>query len=433
MTTSQNSRRTVTLLMLLCMVAMGATATGMATMATKQKLKLYSPHKKQKLLHDSNARFRTVTCGRRWGKTTCAANALVGNAWTVVDNYFWAAPTYQNTRIGMEMIARFKGAFSKFNQSSQPVAHLKNGSRIDFISLENWETKVGEGYRGGVVDEAALVRRKAWEQSIRPSLSDKQGWAILIGTPKGRNWFYHEHCRGNDDAYPNYASFVFPSNSSPYFPQEEWIEAQKTLPSDVFRQEYEAEFLEDSAGVFRNIRACATGSFVDPISGHEYVAGWDIAKHQDFSVLIVIDTTTQSVVAFDRFNQVDYTVQIERIAHIVRSYNAFLLVDSTGVGDPILDQLRLTDISVDGYLFTNKSKQQLVQALQVSIEREEITYPDIPELLHELELYQYEMTRSSNVRYSAPEGFHDDCVMALALSNWAMTHPMMTGPRLRFL
>jgi len=79
---------------------------------------------------------------------------------------------------------------------------------------------------------------------------------LLVSTPKGRNWFYDLYTRGLDPLETDYASLTFPSNASPYFPEREWEEARRTLPEDVFRQEYEAEFLEDSAGVFRNIEGC---------------------------------------------------------------------------------------------------------------------------------------------------------------------------------
>lgn len=75
------------------------------------------------------------------------------------------------------------------------------------------------------------------------------GWATLISTPNGRGWFYDLHTRGRDPQETDYASFHFASNTNPYFPAQEWDEARRTLPHDVFRQEYMAEFLEDSAGI----------------------------------------------------------------------------------------------------------------------------------------------------------------------------------------
>ena len=95
-------------------------------------------------------------------------------------------------------------------------------------------------------------------------------------------------------------------------------------------------------------------------------------------------------------------------------------MDSTGVGDPILEQALKAGIKAEGFQFTNTTKQQLIEYLAVQLEQRKITFPYIPELIHELELFQYEMTRAGNIRYSAPQGYHDDCVIALALACWDM-------------
>jgi len=193
-------------------------------------------------------------------------------------------------------------------------------------------------------------------------------------------------------------------------------EARHTLPMDVFRQEYEAEFLEDSAGVFRGIMNCVKGDFEQPKTGASYILGWDIAKHTDFSVMIVMDTHRRHVVAYDRFNQIDYSLQLQRLKALADKYKARVIMDSTGVGDPVLEQVKKMGLFVDGYNFTSTTKQQLIENLAVAIENGEVSFPHIPELIHELQLYQYEITRAGNVRYSAPQGYHDDTVIALGLA-----------------
>ena len=107
-----------------------------------------------------------------------------------------------------------------------------------------------------VIDEAASIPVNVWHYVLRPTIAQTLGWAVFVSTPKGRNWFYDLYTRGMDPGEQDYASFTFPSKASPYFPEKEWEEARRTLPEDVFRQEYMAEFLEDSAGVFRRVEAC---------------------------------------------------------------------------------------------------------------------------------------------------------------------------------
>lgn len=334
---------------------------------------------------------------------------------------WWVAPTYRQTLTAYRIITRnFHGAIEKATTTHMRI-EWKSGSITEFRSTENFDALRGEGLDFLVVDEAAMVPKEAWEAALRPTLSDKAGRAIIVSTPKGRNWFYHVWARGQDPAFPEWESFRFPTLANPYIPPEEVEEARTTLPSDVFRQEYEAEFLEDSAGVFRGIRDCISGQEEEPQPGRRYVVGWDVAKHQDFSVLVVMDLERAHVVKMDRFNQVDYALQLERVKHICQRYNnARLLMDATGVGDPLLEQVRRMGIQAEGYSLSNTAKQQLIEHLAMKIERREITFPDLPVLINELQTYQYEITRAGNVRYSAPEGFHDDCVIALALAVWML-------------
>lgn len=394
-------------------------------MATAQRIKLYTPHEKQALLHNSSARFRFATCGRRWGKTLAGVNEIAKAAWEYPGCVtWWVAPVYKQALIPYRTLTNnFQSAFKGSPRRSDLTVTWQNGSITQFLSAEKYDNLRGEGVKFLVMDEAPMINKSAWQEALRPTLSDTDGHALIIGTPFGRNWFYHEFMRGDDPAYSEYESFKFPTASNPYIPASEIEFARNTLPADVFKQEYEAEFLEDGAGVFRGIRNCITGELQPPISGKQYVIGWDIAKHSDFSVITVIDIQAAQVVVFDRFNQIDYTVQVERVARIAKEYNnAQVLMDSTGAGDPVLEQVKAAGVRVDGYNFTNTSKQQLIEHLSVCIENRTISYPEIPVMLNELETYQYELTRAGNVRYNAPDGYHDDCVISLALAVWKLKH-----------
>jgi len=384
--------------------------------ATRQKIKLYTPHPGQQILHASKARFRLATCGRRWGKTYGCVNEIVKAAWENPGTVsWWVAPVYPQAMLGYRLTTNKFFQVVKDKSKTEKAVRLLNGSVIEFKSADNYDALRGEGVSMMVLDEAAHINRDAWEQALRPTLSDTKGRAIFISTPKGRNYFFELFGRGQDPAFPDYESFKFPTISNPYIDPAEVEEAQRTLPADVFRQEYEAEFLEDSAGVFRGIMACVKGDFEEP-KQRAYVIGWDIAKHQDFSVMMVMDIERRHVVAYDRFNQVDYTLQLARLEKLAKKYNARVLMDSTGVGDPVLEQVKRLGIVVDGYNFTNTTKQQLIENLAVAIENQEVSFPHIPELIHELQLYQYEITTAGNIRYNAPQGYHDDTVIALGLA-----------------
>ena len=274
---------------------------------------------------------------------------------------------------------------------------------------------------------------------LRPTIAQTLGWAVFVSTPKGHNWFYDLYTRGMDPGENDYASFTFPSKASPYFPAKEWDEAKRTLPEDVFRQEYMAEFLEDSAGVFRNIDGCLISDFgsqrVEYI--RNVVIGCDVAKHTDWTVLIAMDAETGRCFAMDRFNHLDWPIQKERILAFARKYRGRLVLDATGVGDPIFDDLKRVYGDIEAFKFTPHSKTELVQRLIVAVEQRKVSWPsgnrtegvncetrekressgDWEVLTVEMRRYEYAIGPSGGITYSAPAGYHDDCVMALALAN----------------
>lgn len=382
----------------------------------------YTPHDKQWELHESTARFRIANAGRRFGKTLACSNEIIKFALEHQGSLcWWVAPFYRTSRIAYRLVGKAIEPYTKRNYKSDMRIEVDNGSIIEFLSAENYDSLRGEGVHFMILDECALIQKDAWEQALRPTLTDHEGSAIFISTPKGRNWFYQLYQRGLDANEKNYESFAFPTSSNPFISESELEDVRKTLPEDVFRQEYLAEFLEDSAGVFRGISHCIQGQMEEPKPEGRYVAGWDLARTNDYSVVTVIDVDTKHVVYFDRFNQIDWKSQINRVEEIVKRYNnAKLWMDSTGVGDAVFDNVWERGIDVEGYKFTLTSKRQLIHNLQLLISEQGISFPDIPELVRELEIYEYKISNSGNMTYSAPSGSHDDAVMSLCLSAWGM-------------
>jgi hypothetical protein len=207
---------------------------------------------------------------------------------------------------------------------------------------------------------------------------------------------------------------------SPFFPASEWEDARRTLPADVFKQEYEAEFLEDSAGVFRKVSSClfpASAITRDDRAG-PVVIGCDVAKHTDFTVLIAMNSRNGRCLEIERFNQLDWPVQKDRILAFARKWRGRLILDATGAGDPIYDDLARRYGNIEPFKFTSVSKVELVQRLIVSVEQQKVGWPEEWKVLtNEMQRYEYEISARGHLTYNAPAGFHDDCVMALALAN----------------
>lgn len=361
--------------------------------------------------------------GRRWGKTETAVMWALAGA---VDDWlkgvpgitWWISPTYNLTRPVWRKFERIAppGWITGTHGTEAAPDFLECGpARIEFKSAEHPERLVAEGLRRVVIDESGLIRESVWTESVQPALIDHKAPAMLVGTPKGKNWFYRMKLRGDDPDDHEVMSFGGPSWENPFIDRQEVERLATEMPERLYRQEILAEFLDDEGAVFRRVRECVRGYSTDPT----VVIGVDLAKHHDFTVILGMDELG-GVTFFERFREISWPLQKERIVAAANRTGAKVLLDSTGVGDPILDDLTKKGVDVEGYKFTNASKQQLVEALAIAIEQREVGLPDDPVMLNELEAFEYETTKTGAFRYNAPEGLHDDCVIGLALAHWAM-------------
>lgn len=207
----------------------------------KLMLELYTPQEWQMEVHQCGARFRCVVCGRRAGKSYCGVNEIASYSWENVEYpSWWVAPTYGQAEKGFTVcLQKFESAIrSKTQAQGRMTITWKSGGKTVFQSAERYENLRGEGVGLMVLDEAAFMARAAWEQVLRPMLSDTMGRALFTTTPKGKNWVYGIFQRGEDPNQPDYASFKVPTVTSIYVPDSEVEEAKNTLPADVFAQEY---------------------------------------------------------------------------------------------------------------------------------------------------------------------------------------------------
>jgi len=382
-------------------------------------------HEGQMEAYDSNARFRIFACGRRWGKT------ILGSIITFITMMktppgsvgFCVAPTYWHTqKQWREFLLRCPPNLIVNINRADHLITLVGNRLLWFKSADNPDSLRSEGLDWLWVDEGAQVKEEAWNLALRPALMDKKGHAIFTGTPKGHNWYWQLFMRGEDPLQPDYKSWSYPSQSNPYLDPKEIADFARDMPKRAYQQEILGMFIEDIGSVFRGVKACIKGELESPTAGKQYVVGCDLAKYEDFTVLCVMDQHGH-LCHLDRFGELDWVFQRKRIVNTCQRYNARLLIDSTGVGDPIYDELRREQVRVDGYKFTSASKADLIENLSMQIENQTVSYPNIPELINELSLYGYETGKTGIIRYGAPEGYHDDIVTALALAAWQFKKP----------
>lgn len=369
-------------------------------------IKLPKPHAAQKQVLDSDARFRVMMCGRRFGKSLISQNISIETG-LKRQHVAYITPTYQLGKMFFKEICKIlPDKVYKKNETDLLIDFVTGGS-VRFYTGERLDAMRGTKFHLVIIDEASYIPNleEGWNNSIRPTLTDYKGKAIFLSTPRGKNYFYSMFMRGGET---DWESFKFTTYDNPHIDPTEVDAAAAQLPAVVFKQEYLADPMENAANPFGSefIYACTKTT-----QGTAAYYGIDLAKSVDWSVIIGMDKQG-NVVHFERF-QKDWLQTKETISRLPK--NLPIVIDSTGVGDAIVEELQKKFTQMHGFKFTATSKQQLLESLSSAIQTKSISYPDGP-IKQELEVFEYTFT-PTGVRYSAPQGFHDDCVIALALAN----------------
>lgn len=367
-------------------------------------LELPAPHINQQGILDNQTRFRVVLCGRRFGKSELSQIELITKA-LIGQQVAYITPTYNLAKTFFDKLS--KAVPFPSNRSELTIAFPNSGS-VQFFTGERLDNLRGRKFHFIVIDEASFIPdlEDGWLNSIRPTLTDYKGRALFLSTPKGKNFFYSLYMKGVSGE-PDWASFKFSTYDNPYIDKSEIDDARRQLPEIVFEQEYMANPSENAANPFgyAYIKQCTFPLSMNPVVCY----GIDLAKSVDWTVITGLDKNG-SVCYFDRF-QKDWRQTKEAIRGLI---NAPILMDSTGVGDPIFEDLQRDNIPVTGFKFSSTTKQQLMEGLASAIQQRRITFPEGP-ITEELLIFEYQYT-AHGVKYSAPSGFHDDCVMSLALA-----------------
>ncbi len=213
----------------------------------------YHLHVKQGLILQDTSRFKVLVAGRRFGKTILAVMSLLLKALENPEQVFWyVAPTYRQAKmIAWRLLKNIlpEGEPVKINEQELSVEFIKRGSRIELKGADNEDSLRGMGINGLVVDEFATIFNNwaVWNEVLRPMLTDTKGWALFIGTPKGKDALWELFMKGQRKE-DDFNSWRFKTVDNPFIEKEEVEKARQELPQRYFRQEYEASF-EDYTGL----------------------------------------------------------------------------------------------------------------------------------------------------------------------------------------
>ncbi len=383
---------------------------------------------------DSGIKRAIWVAHRRSGKDKTCFNYMIKEAVSVIGTYFYILPTFsQAKRVvwdnidndGFKMLDHIPKELVKSTNATELKVELVNGSIIQLIAGNEFKNSiVGTNPRGVVFSEYSINNKDAW-QFLSPILVANNGWVIFNFTPRGRNHAWELMQKHKDN--PLWFIEILGADKTSVFTKEQLEEEKRNNPQDVFEQEYYCKFVDGAGQFFKRLRENTYEmDMVLPQTG-DFQLGVDLAKYHDWTVITPFCLNSFVAYPQERFNQIDWNLQKAKIEATARRFNARVCIDSTGIGDPVVEDLRARGLEIPtepldfGVKFTEQTRNNLLNNLALLLQQDKIKIPNDEGLITELESFRYELSESGKLRISAPEGLHDDRVMSLALSVYGVT------------
>jgi len=398
----------------------------------------YSPRPYQFELLAAPQRFKIAVFHRRSGKSKTALNQQIQRTQLTKGVYYYFLPTYRQAKavIWDALIKEHvpPQIVTKINDSELAI-YYRNGSVQRFAGCEDVDKHRGINPIDVVFDEYSEMPEEIWTAIIQPVLRENHGTATFIYTPKGKNHSWKLLQLASDNPSEWYSS-VKTVKDTEVFTEAELDEIKRNTPQALFEQEYMCSFVEGAGQFFRRIRQNTYDQQRPLPEQGDFQLGVDLAKYQDWTVITPFNLNFGIAYPQERFNQVDWNLQKARIEAAARRHHAIdtgetalIWPDSTGVGDPVVEDLKARGLRIGGeegkgYKFTETSRLNLLNNLAILLEQDKVKIPSDEGLIGELEAFKYELTDRGKIRIGVPEGMHDDRVMSLALACWGYSGPV---------
>ena len=392
------------------------------------------PTKKQSEIIDginSDIKYHIVCISRQSGKTTLALNLTM--LWGINEpgvKILWVSPLFsQAQKVMRDLDNSVKGMnIIKSANFSNNIVSFTNGSELIFRSAERYDAIRGYTFDYAILDECAYFNESAWIEAIRPTLMVRGKKVIFISTPSGKNWFHKMYQYGISNEYPQYKSYHGNYKDNPFADISEIEDAKKTLPDNVFKQEYMGEFIDDGGEVFGNIKNSTFNEYPTP-NGQIY-CGIDLGRQNDYSVATFMDKDGR-VIDIYRDNKREWSSIVDTMVMMIKKYKAITTIEVNSMGDVIYEQLSRRVKNIHPFVTSNNSKQEIIEGLILDFNEGNIQIPTphlFEPLYNELSSFTFEYSPSTRkIKYGAPSGLHDDCVISLALSNYTRKTKIKLG------
>lgn len=389
------------------------------------RIRYPEPHPEQVRFLSSAAKRKVIVAGRRGGKTTgMAIDAVLSmrDGRRVLE----AAPTQDQTDQFWDKCKEYLSPAIQagiiYKNETRRLLMWSNGQRGRIRCKTAWDADTLRGDYADklILDEYSLMSPSAWYEVGAPMLLDNDGDATFIFTPQRRNHGYAMYVKAKTDTTGRYEAFHFTSQANPHLSEDALTEISADMTEEGYKQEILAQFLENEGSVFHRIDKCLYAADLDVYdehAGHTLVAGVDWGKKQDYTVCSIACIECRKELELLRFNQIGYKTQRDRIAGACERWGvSYILVETNAVGEANFDQMIEDGLPVAGWVMTAVSKPPLISNLALAIERPDIMLIDDPIATAELESFEVKYSATTGrPTYSAPEGCHDDTVIARAL------------------
>lgn len=403
-------------------------------MSSEVRVSLPQPHAGQRKILAAGYKHKMLRCGRRFGKTKLGIYRAieVGVGGGMVG---WFAPTNKYAlEAWREIVSRLRPVAEldggRVSEQEKRI-ELPNGGLVEVWSLDgNDDPARGRSYDLVIIDEAGLIARLAtlWEASIEPTLIDRDGGSLFLGTPKGaRTPFNVMFAEAETGADPDWGAFHGATADNDTIPNvKEKVErarkrAERRGTLALWAQEYLGVPADDGSNPIGldAIRGAVAERSTQPV----VCWGVDLARAVDHTVVIGFDLLGRWA-EMHRFRE-EWGVTKAKLRDICGT-ELPVVMDATGVGSPITQDLQAAGMQIDPFVFSIKSRGMLIEELITAIHSKQITIPD-GVLRAELESLGVETNpKTGFTRYSVPDGMTDDCIMALAMAWRCYQHHALT-------
>jgi hypothetical protein len=399
---------------------------------------LFNPHRGQKAIIDGFAdsphKFGVVATGRQFGKSLLAQNLML--YWllqTPNQKGAWITPVYNQAKKVFDELTNAANAIITKQNKADLTIQFVNGSTLQFLSTDNYNTIRGFSFNYVVIDEAAFVKQDAIEQAVMPTLTAIGKKCLIISTPKSKNWFYEYFLRGNTSNNV-YISFKGISRDNPYVSKDFLIEQHKSLPRDIYYQEYLAEFTDAGNDVFTNLDlVCILDEFGIPTRTERYYIGVDTGISNDFTVL-VIQSESGRVEKIIRANGRTFEELGKDIVYECRRWNIVGgFCETNGIGLAMYELIKPHIRKLQAFTTTQDSKTKGIRKLIYDIQEGKVELPSkqlMPEVFNEMSAYTFKYAANGNISFTHPNGMHDDIVDGIMLANLARNEQAFTKSKL---